>query len=241
MRILTYNIHSAIGTDGRRDYARIARLLEKHEIDIALIQEMDTRPKRRHSAVDISVLAGGRFPFIAEGPTISSSLGWYGNAVLSRYPLQGTRIIDVSHAGREPRNIIETFAQTPRGPLHILNTHKGLKAVERGYQLRKLGEILARKSDVPLVVGGDLNEWHSASVALRKLEEYVVPVKCGATFPTRFPMFALDRMWCRPEGLLTGARVLKTKETRVFSDHYPLIAEVDESAVRAWAAATSDR
>lgn len=235
MRILTYNIHGAIGTDGRRDYARISRLLSEHEVDIALIQEMDTRPKRKFAGVDISVLAGERFPFIAEGPTISTSLGWYGNAILSRYPLKNTTIIDVSHAGREPRNILETFAHTPEGVLHILNTHKGLKSVERGFQLRKLGELLARKSDVPLIVGGDLNEWHSASVALRKLEEYLSPLKCGATFPTRFPIFSLDRMWCRPQGLLKSASVLKTKETRIFSDHYPLIAELDLSAMRSLA------
>lgn len=232
MRILTYNIHGAMGTDGRRDHARISKLFETHQIDIALIQEMDTRPKRKHPAIDISVLAGQRLPFIAEGPTISTSLGWYGNAVLSRYPLKNTRIIDISHTGREPRNILETFAQTPFGTLHILNTHKGLKAVERGYQLKKLGELLALKSDIPLIVGGDLNEWHSASVALRKLEEFVSPLKCGASFPTRFPLFALDRMWCRPNGLLKNAFVLKTKETRVFSDHYPLMAELDESAMK---------
>lgn len=233
MKILTYNIHGALGTDGRRDYRRISRLLEAHDIDIVLIQEMDTRPKKECAGAEIAWLAGGHFPFVAEGPTISTSLGWYGNAVLSRYPLHRTRIIDISHVGREPRNILETFAQTPDGQLHILNTHKGLKAVERGYQLRRLSEILEMKSEVPLIVGGDLNEWHSTSAALRKLEEYVTPIKGSATFPTRFPLFSLDRLWCRPAGLLIEARVLKTKETRVFSDHYPLLAELDRRALRA--------
>lgn len=225
IRVLTYNIHGAHGTDGLRDYRRLGELLKKNQIDIALIQELDTRAPDRDGARDIADLRTDHFREIVEAPTMHRDSGWYGNAILSRFPVTRRNVIDISTGGREPRNIVEVFLRTPCGPLHVVNTHKGLGALERKGQLRKLNELLARKCEVPLIVGGDINEWQSFAGGLRRLNQVLHPIPSGATFPTRFPLFALDRMWCRPDHLIQSSRVLKTEETRVYSDHYPLLAE----------------
>jgi endonuclease/exonuclease/phosphatase family metal-dependent hydrolase len=226
IRVLTYNIHGAKGTDRQRDYERIGLFLKAQKIDIALIQELDTRPPDLETAKDLADLRSDHFNYFAAAPTITTSHGWYGNAILSRFPVVRESVIDISHPGREPRNILEVFIDTPFGTLHVVNTHKGLSSAERGSQMKKLCELLARKSDIPLIVGGDMNHWHTYSKALRKLNNDLHAIPAGRTYPTVFPIFHLDRLWCRPHNLLQNSQVLKTKENRVYSDHYPLLAEI---------------
>jgi endonuclease/exonuclease/phosphatase family metal-dependent hydrolase len=226
VRVLSYNIHGAKGCDGRRDFARIGRFLREQNIDIALIQELNTLRADRGADEHIAELRGGRFSHFVAAPTLQGTRGWHGNGILSRFPIARHNIIDITWRGREPRNIVEAFVTTPGGPLHVVNTHKGLGYFERGRQIAKLNEVLATKSEVPLIVGGDINEWQIFSAGLRKLNRDLRPLGTGPTFPTVWPLFHLDRMWCRPKGLVAGWRVLKTAETRLFSDHYPLLAEV---------------
>ncbi|KYG68026.1 hypothetical protein AZI87_01790 [Bdellovibrio bacteriovorus] len=226
LRIVTYNIHGARGIDGKRDYLRIGLFLKHQNIDIALIQEMDTRFHDRDSITDVEELKTDHFKTFIAAPTMENSAGWYGNAILSKFPMKNHNIIDISSPGREPRNILEVFLDTPKGPLHVVNTHKGLKPSERNQQMKKLNDLLARKSEVPLIVGGDINEWQTYSGALKKLNTALHPIPSGPTFPTRAPFLRLDRMWCRPSNLFQSSEVLKTKDSKLFSDHYPLMAEI---------------
>jgi endonuclease/exonuclease/phosphatase family metal-dependent hydrolase len=41
LRVLSYNIHRAIGVDRRFRPERIARILEAHDPDVVLLQEVD--------------------------------------------------------------------------------------------------------------------------------------------------------------------------------------------------------
>lgn len=230
MRLITYNIHGGTGTDGRHDYARIGHFLAKNDIDIALLQEMDTRPEERNTQQDIEDISAGHFNYFLAAPTIAEPSGWYGNALLSRYPIVKHTIIDISQGNRQPRNILETFIETPKGRLHVVNTHKGLRRFERFQQMARLHALLQRESDVPLVVGGDINQWYSWSKPLRRLNELLQRHQTQATFPTAFPLFQLDRLWSRPAELVKQVTVIKTEETRVYSDHYPILAELDFDA-----------
>jgi endonuclease/exonuclease/phosphatase family metal-dependent hydrolase len=227
VRVLTYNIHSAKGVDGVRDFSRIGNFLREQKIDVALIQEMNTLFEDRNAAEDLAFLQTDQFPFIVKAATKASAHGWYGNAILSRFPVNRHFILDITHKTREPRNIVEAFLQTPAGELHVMNTHKGLGYFERGQQMRQLGELLSRQFEVPLVVGGDINEWQVFSAGLRRLNTAARPVRLGPTFPTIYPLFALDRLWCRPANMMMSAQVLKTVETRIFSDHYPAVVEIE--------------
>jgi len=196
-------------------------------IDIALIQELDTRFENRSTEEDIEALKCGHFEHVAAAPTIESHFGWYGNAILSRYPIFKSTIIDISGKAREPRNILESFIQTPKGPLHVVNTHKGLRASDRRVQFGILHDLLAINSNIPLVVGGDLNEWFTRAESIKKMDTLLRPICPAPTFPSIRPMLKLDRMWCRPHELVTAFEVVKTKETRKYSDHLPIMVEID--------------
>lgn len=222
IRVVSYNIHGGRGVDGVQDYARIGRFLAERKVDIALLQEMDTRPLQRNTEQDLADLRDEHFGSLIPSPAVYGQHGWYGNALLTRFPVVFSQTIDVSQYGRQPRNIQEVVLETSEGLLQILNTHKGLKRIERREQIKKLGMHLQQASAIPIIVGGDFNEWQLFSRHLRKLNHVLTPHPVGASFPTRWPFLRLDRFWSRPGDLVQSARVLKTPETRLFSDHYPI-------------------
>ena len=221
IRIISYNIHSGVGVDGVQDYGRIGRFLAERKADIVLLQEMDTRSRSRETAADVAAICAGHFRLIAS-PAVRGDYGWYGNALLTHFPVLFSQAIDVSQFGLQPRNIQEVIVDTGRGLLHILNTHKGLKRLERREQIHKLSLHLQEPSEIPVVVGGDFNEWQLFSPRLGKLNKLLSPHPMGPSFPTRWPLFRLDRFWTRPGQIVESARVLKTPETRIYSDHYPV-------------------
>jgi endonuclease/exonuclease/phosphatase family metal-dependent hydrolase len=222
IRILSYNIHSGKGVDGVQSYARIGRFLAERKVDIALLQEMDTRSRHRSEEQNVGDLCAEHFLSLVPSPTVYGPGGWYGNAVLTRFPVVFSQTMDISQLGRPARNIQEVILNTRDGLLHVLNTHKGLKRIERREQIKKLGLHLQQPSTLPIVVGGDFNEWQLFSPYLHKLNEVLTPHPVGATFPTHWPLLRLDRFWTRPGNIVQSARVLKTPETRLYSDHYPV-------------------
>lgn len=226
IRILTYNIHGGTGIDGRHDYRRLNELLERSEIDIALLQEVDTRPAKRRTEDDIAALCGSRYPHFAAGISVETQSGWFGNAILSRFHIISCETIDITIPGHEPRNIMEAIIDTPEGALRVLNTHKGLNHGERRQQLQKLYHLLDRHIALPLFIGGDINEWHTSSTAMNELNSALRHVVVGRTFPSFLPIFHLDRIWCRPDGIIRKAGVLKGRGTVRFSDHLPVLAEL---------------
>lgn len=229
MRVLTYNIHSGVGTDQVQDYWRIGQLLKARKIDIALLQEMDTRDGARDSAQDVQDICSDHFSCLTASPAITEPQGWYGNAILTRYPVISSKTVDVSQQGFQPRNIQEVVVRTERGPLRLINTHKGLKKQERRKQFALLDEYIHQcmaASSTPIIVGGDFNEWQFLTRAFTRLNKVLTQHQVGATFPTAWPLFRLDRLWTSADLVVKNVQVLKTAHTKYYSDHYPILVEI---------------
>lgn len=227
LKVVSYNIHSGVGVDGVRDYGRIGRFLAGRDADVVLLQEVDTRSLDGRSDEHMAKLCMEERFRLLSSPAIYTSEGWFGNGVLTRFPVVFNQSIDVTQFGRQPRNIQEVILNTDEGLLYLLNTHKGLRAIERREQINRLGRHLQNARAIPTVVGGDFNEWQLLSPQLRKLNEILVPLPLKATFPTVFPVFRLDRFWVDPGTMVRSARVVRTAESRVYSDHYPIEVVID--------------
>ena len=81
---------------------------------------------------------------------------------------------------------------------------------------------------MPSILLGDLNEWRRRGrSALRGLEPTFGVSPSILSFPSRRPIFALDRILGWPEGLTTDLAVHKTPLARRSSDHLPLTARVN--------------
>jgi len=72
----------------------------------------------------------------------------------------------------------------------------------------------------------DFNEWLPTGRSLRWLHTHLGKTALVRTFPSWFPIFALDRIWVSPSAALTEICCLRTPLTRVASDHLPLKANI---------------
>lgn len=236
LRFLCFNIHGGRGLDGQRDLRRIHQLMELMDIDVGIIQEMETRPSRGGLAQDIHKLAGPERPYHLICPSMVEAEGWYGNLIVSRYPILRGLIHNLeTHPSMEPRMAADALIQGPHGNIRVIGTHLSLSIRERRSEARNLMRLIkAVEEEVksPLLLMGDLNEWQRPSALLRFLNEHLTPVPCKATFPSCFPLLRLDRVWYDAEHYASQqisirAHRLNARDIRRLSDHLPLLVELE--------------
>ena len=228
IRLATYNIHGGVGSDGVRDYQRIGQHLGQLQVDIALLQEVDARPVSTEPQHNPNALCQSSEQRLVAAPAVVTETGWYGNALLSRYPVVESHSIDVSQFGFEPRNIQLAKLDLGDRQLRVINTHKGLKSAERRTQFAKLYELIAPLAQEPeiIILGGDFNEWQFFSRAFKKINQVLTPLRTGATFPSRWPIFRLDRLWISSTHAAVQVKVVKDSLARRHSDHCPIVMDV---------------
>ena len=224
MRIATYNIHRAIGSDGLENPERIAAVLHELDADIIALQEVGYASGTPGNALEY--LGESIQARVIEGVTLQDERGHYGNAVLSRLPVNSFQLHDISVNGREPRGAIELSLQLNGIELQIIATHLGLGPGERRHQVERLIPLLdASTADVKILLG-DLNEWFLWGRPLRRLHRVFGRTPAPATFPVRWPWFALDRLWVQPLSVLDSLRAHNSAAASLASDHLPLLAEL---------------
>ncbi|SEP70970.1 Metal-dependent hydrolase, endonuclease/exonuclease/phosphatase family [Faunimonas pinastri] len=223
LRLMTWNIHAGIGPDGVRDLARIVALIRRHDPDIVALQEVDSRHDAPGEEPAFAFLKRSLGLHAVEARAITVPDGDYGHMLISRFPVCGMQVHDISIARREPRRAIEARVDTPQGPLTVVAVHLGLKLRERRQQAERLADMV-RRAEGPVAMLGDFNEWQGLG-AVRRLAAAGLPERTHhRTFPASRPMLKLDRIFARPAGLLVSTRT--DPAGRGASDHLPLIADI---------------
>jgi endonuclease/exonuclease/phosphatase family metal-dependent hydrolase len=136
LTVATYNIHGAVGTDGRVR-------ARAHRPGVTGDQGRRGRaagsPLGGSAQPDVLTLLKEEIGFFAvEGPTMQSEERRYGNAVLSRYPILAKESIDLSFGSREPRGALDADIDCHGHMLRVIATHLGLKPAERRDQIKRL-------------------------------------------------------------------------------------------------------
>jgi endonuclease/exonuclease/phosphatase family metal-dependent hydrolase len=227
LRIATYNLHGAVGIDGRFAPERIGEVLAEIDADIFALQEV---PLGGTSSPDVlAVLQRVTGLNAVAGPTLDTPARRYGNAVLTRYPVHAVRTLDLSFKSREPRGALDADIDCNGDLWRVVTTHLGLASSERRAQAEQVLQSFDTPA-LPVILLGDLNEWFIYGRTLRRLVTHFHRATALRTFPTRYPLFALDRIWVHPGERLVRVDVHRTPLSRVASDHYPLIAHIRASA-----------
>jgi endonuclease/exonuclease/phosphatase family metal-dependent hydrolase len=224
LRVLTWNVHSCVGTDRRFDPDRVREVIRVLNPDIAALQEVDSRRDLR-DGFDLlgSALQTPHASHRAEVRTVRTADGDYGHMLLSRREITRWTHHDISFRRREPRSLIEACIETDAGPVSILATHLGLNHGERREQAMTIAN-LAAADELPTIIMGDFNEPTGRGTAARMFGKVFHSAGRAATFPSRWPFLPLDRIWFEPSFKLTASAVYKGMPRA--SDHLPLWADL---------------
>lgn len=178
--MLTYNIHHAVGMDGRLDLDRVAAVIAEAEADLIGLQEVDRHYGPRSDDLDQLELLAGRLGMAgmfcgtlpaedcADRPAAGSPL-CYGNALLTPHPVQAcqTRWLP-GQPGLEPRRVLIAQVLAPIGPVRVGVSHL---SYENGPVRRsQVAEVCRLLDDdaagAPRVLMGDFNDTpHSEDLA----------------------------------------------------------------------------
>ncbi len=225
LRAATWNIHGAIGADGRYAPSRIVAVLSELDADIVALQEVASQSAHENFLARLAHETGYH---VADGPLHQRRGSDFGNAVLSRRAIRTVERLDLTVGGYEPRGALDVCIDVG-GPLllRVFATHLGLRPRERREQVRRILAAVERDGPHPTLLMGDLNEWYLWGRPLRWLHSHFREIpRAPPTFPARRPLFALDRIWVAPAGSLRRLTRHASALARTASDHLPLVAEV---------------
>lgn len=237
-RLITYNIHKGIGgIDRRYRPERTIATLAHYQPDVVLLQEVDDdAPRSRHDRqVDLIGEALG-LSHRAFQPNVKLRRGHYGNAILSRFPLEDVHDLELSIPLKKRRRaqIARLRLRDPHDHSHtlvIVNCHLGLAEFERKIQLRRIlacEPITRTHRQTGLIAAGDMNDvWGGIGKATLEPAGFVSATGHLKTFPAFLPLRPLDRIYFRGALRLHHAFVSKIEPARQASDHLPLVAEFE--------------
>ena len=230
IKLMTFNIHGGRSRDGLRDLDRIQQLMNELDIDIGVFQEVETRVSHGGCNEDIAAIAGANRPYHLIAPSIIENDGWYGNLIVSRYPVIRGIVHNLETIAQyEPRNAVDALIQTPVGKLRIIGTHLSLSIFERRSEARNLLRLInavEEKEKNPILLMGDINEWQRPSKLIRFLNDHLTPIGCKATFPSWCPILNLDRVWYSGDHIIVSAKTMTSKKIAKLSDHLPIMVNI---------------
>jgi endonuclease/exonuclease/phosphatase family metal-dependent hydrolase len=225
-KVATYNVHRCIGADNVYNPDRISAVLRSLKADLVGLQEVDSRMPAGPGMYQLDYLAVRMHAKAICGPCIQNECSHYGNALLTRLPVIDFRLIDLSVPGREPRGAIDVDIDAGGRVLRVIVTHLGCRAFERRRQIKRLIEYIGKGRRRPTVVMGDFNEWAPFSRGIRAINSHFGTTSARASFPSRFPVFSLDRIWVLGASRRATFHVEKSPLARIASDHLPLVAGI---------------
>ncbi len=122
LRVLSFNIRTGTGMDGKRDLGRIAKVITDCQPDVVLLQEVDkncARSGKTDQPAELARLTGWHVVFGAAMPLQG---GEYGQAILSRTALENPQIHRLPGPG-EPRIALAATTTTGLGTITVVTVH----------------------------------------------------------------------------------------------------------------------
>jgi endonuclease/exonuclease/phosphatase family metal-dependent hydrolase len=243
LKVLTLNTHKGFTALNRRFVlSELREAVRGISADLVFLQEVvgahskaTARPPGWTDQPHYEFLADSIWGDFAYGKNAVYPAGHHGNALLSKFPILLWENHDVSIAGPEQRGLLYCKLELPghAQALHTICVHLGLMEAHRQRQVRMMCELIAKRvpADAPLVVAGDFNDWrvraHAPLAHGALLREAFVEMqgRAAKTFPVRFPLLRLDRIYFR------NLRVMKAEVHSLhpwshLSDHAGLSAEI---------------
>ncbi len=218
VKMMSYNVRSAKGMDGERDYQRIANIIRNAAPDVVAVQELDSMTRRSNNIYVLGEIAHRAQMHPTYLPAIDFDGGKYGIGILSReVPL---RTDGIALPGREEKRAL-LIAEFER--YIFACTHLSLTEEDRMASLKIIREQ-ASKAGKPFFIAGDLNAIPDSDFIKELGKDFrILSNPEQKTFPADTPDRTLDyiAVWKKtnPVFAVKSNRVL---EEATASDHRPV-------------------
>lgn len=236
IRLVTFNIHKGIGgVDRKYRPERIVKVLKQCDADLVLLQEVadGTGRSRYHRQVDLLADALG-YEHACYYPNATVRQGRYGNALLSRFPIDHHENIDLSMPLKKKRGALHARLNVDldgiKHRVWIYNVHLGLAEIERRWQLRRLlrWHLSKRPSqETAVMMGGDFNDvWNRLGPLTLEPAAFRGIKKRPMTFPAARPFRPLDAVFVSGPAHIARSWTFNRLYSKNASDHLPLVTSL---------------
>jgi endonuclease/exonuclease/phosphatase family metal-dependent hydrolase len=227
IRVASYNMRKAIGTDRRRRPERTIEVLNELDADVVALQEADRRFGSRASAIPFHQLEEHSDYKPVPLDARAGSIGFHGNALLVK---KGIVIADrelVHIPSLEPRGAVLADLDVGGVKLRVVGMHLDLSGLWRRRQAHAiLAHLEARPGNPATVMMGDLNEWSVRGGCLRDFGAHHNFADCGRSFHARRPIAQLDRIMFSRDLEVAACGAHHSPTARKASDHLPIWADL---------------
>jgi len=227
IRVASYNMRKAIGTDRKRRPERTIEVLNELDADVVALQEADRRFGSRASAVPLHMIEEHSDYRPVPLETRAASIGWHGNALLVKKSVEVVEHHLFHLPSLEPRGAVLAEIEVGGMRLRVVGMHLDLSGLWRRRQAHAILAHLAERDDpVPTVLMGDLNEWSTRGGCLRDFGAHHLFAPCGRSFHARRPIAQLDRIMVTPDLEILDSGAHDSATSRRASDHLPVWAQL---------------
>jgi len=231
IKVASYNIRKAVGTDRRRSPERIIDVLNELDADIIALQEADRRFGIRHAVLPDRLLEMHSDYRAVELPTRIESMGWHGNALLVRRGQAHVSANVIHLPCLEPRGAVMASIELRGIRLRTVGMHLDLSGLWRRRQAAAVQHhvdmVDVHDPAHATILMGDTNEWTANRGCLQDFSRHYDIVPCGRSFHSRRQVAELDRIMWRGGLALTDSGVHISTLARRASDHLPVWATFD--------------
>ena len=230
IRVASYNMRKAIGTDRRRKPERTIDVLNELGADVIALQEADRRFGARASAIPLAQLEAHSDYKPVAFETREGSIGWHGNAILVRKEAEVLDRSLVHIPSLEPRGAVLADVRLGGESIRVVGMHLDLSGLWRRKQAAAILEAVnGRAAAMPAVLMGDLNEWSLKGGCLKDFAAQCRFADCGKSFHVRRPVGRLDRIMVTGALEVEACGVHDSAKAKRASDHFPIWAELRRS------------
>ncbi len=225
-KVASYNIHKGVGTDRKRDPARILKVLGEVDADIVCLQEADLRFGTRASVLPRFLIESHTDYVPVPLDVQHDSMGWHGNAILAKRGI-AVESHDIIHIPcLEPRGVVTATFRMGGASVSVFGMHLDLSGLWRVRQARAVAALGdAARGHGPVVLMGDLNEWRANSGCFREFGKHFTVLDPGPSFHSRRPIGRLDRIMHCGALAMQDCGVHRSALAASASDHLPVWAE----------------